>query len=89
MIVSNDRQLEGTVQLGYRYELTSRKVVDGEEDIRYTTYGISAVNQNGEVVVSHPDVSTDKVFMIRLVERCNNGQLDALHLRDVIIDSLD
>lgn len=84
MMVSKDKQLE-VVRLQYHYELTST-VVDGEEDMRYTSYGISAVNEKQTIVVSFPDVSTNESFVSRLVEQCNICELDALHLEDVLID---
>lgn len=86
MMVSKDRQLE-VVRLLYRYELTST-VIDGEEHMRYTTYGICAVNQDGAIAASYPDVSTSEEFVQQLVEQCNRCELDVLHLKDILLDNI-
>lgn len=57
----------------------------------YTTYGILVTCENGgetkERLVS--DVSTDQAALQKLVDLCNEGQLDICHLDDVIEDFLN
>ena len=86
MTLSKDKQLE-VVRTCYRYECTSA-VVDGEELMRYTIYGIRAKDEAGTVVACYDDVSTQQDFVNRLVELCNQGMLDPLHLGDVLLDYL-
>ena len=55
---------------------------------QYTTYGIRAENETGEVVVQIQDVTTDRVLAEDIAQRCTRGQLEPSQLRDVIEDLL-
>ena len=53
----------------------------------YVSYGIKAMCGDSEVgYVS--DVSVNKEFVEDVVRRCNEGNLDVIHLMDVVEDSL-
>jgi len=52
-----------------------------------TVYGILAEGDKGNTAVV-PDISCDKVFVTRLVERCARGQLAPEQLLDVVMDAL-
>ena len=57
----------------------------------HTGYGICAVMVcRGKMIpvrLFH-DLSSDKVSVLRLIQRCNTGLLSLCHLRDVIDDYL-
>lgn len=85
-MLSKEKQVDQT-QLAVHYEMTS-DVVDGGEDMEYTTYGIKAVDENTEVVAHYRDVSTNMDFVRQIIEKCNQYQVDVLHLEDIILDSI-
>jgi hypothetical protein len=64
-------------------------MIDGEEDLRYTTYGVAALGRDGEVLAAYADVSTDRRGMEKLVERCNECGLSIRHLEDVLLDFIE
>ena len=54
----------------------------------YESFGISVLKNN--TVLSYvSDVSVDEQFILELAQRCTSGQLDPIHLYDVIEDSLN
>lgn len=58
---------------------------------RRPSYGIQAkVEENGicTYVALIPDISCDKDFVEELAQRCTTGQLDPMHLLDVVLDAL-
>lgn len=71
----------------FHYELTAA-VIDGEEDMEYTTYGIVALDMEQKMVLSYPDVSTNRDFVLQIVEKCNLNNVDAMHLEDILLDSI-
>jgi len=55
----------------------------------YRTYGILAVRADRKQRAAYvPDISTDRAFVSGLAERCTDGQLSPIHLRDVVMDAL-
>jgi len=55
----------------------------------YRAYGILAVRVDQRRRAAYvPDVSTDRAFVSGLAERCADGQLSPIHLRDVVMDAL-
>lgn len=71
----------------YCYELTAT-VVDDKENLRYTTYGVSVKDEAQNVIAAYPDVSTKKDFVQHIVDKCNQFELDAVHLEDLLLDSI-
>ena len=57
-----------------------------EEGIEYTTYGILTSVGGEDIVIS--DITTDREALEDLVNRCNLGELDVIHLYDVVEDFL-
>ena len=53
----------------------------------YCSFGIEVIEQ-GSLRLKVADISTDGDFVAELVQRCSVGQLDPIHLYDVIEDSL-
>lgn len=86
MVTSKEGQME-VMRVKYFYERTSC-VVDGEEDMEYTTYGVRALDQNQNVAAAYPDVSTRADFVQNIVDLCNQNEADVLHLEDILTDSI-
>ena len=58
---------------------------------RYRSFGIAAQREaagHGQVECKVSDVSTDPVFVENLAARCTAGQLEPVHLMDIIEDAL-
>ena len=58
---------------------------------RYRSFGIAAFQVLGgrwEKRAFASDVSTDEAFVTRLAQRCTQAQLDPVHLRDVVMDTI-
>ena len=53
----------------------------------YCSFGIEVIEQ-GLPRLKVTDISTDGDFVAELAQRCTVGQLDPIHLYDVIEDSL-
>ncbi len=58
------------------------------EDGKYTSFGITIEDSNGDVIKSITDISTDEIVVRDLCERCNKGQLHPIHLYDIVEDFL-
>ena len=69
-----------------RYEVET-KILCSEELGEYVTYGIRAC-EGGVIVESVSDISTDHALVQKLVDRCNEGGLDTIHLSDFVTDCL-
>lgn len=88
MIVSKSKNLSVELERSVcEYHLTS-VVIDDEENLRYTTYGICVLNPYGDVIKQFADVSTDKKLIQQIVDDCNNHQASAIHLKDIILDRI-
>lgn len=65
------------------------KMVKSKSDLdpRINTYGIEAV-ENGHIMASVPDISTDKTYVKTLIELFNKHKLSTIHLKDAVEDFL-
>lgn len=71
-----------------KYRMVEEALTDPELG-SYTTYGIRAegpLEDDSDVQIS--DVSLSKQVVEELVERCNRLELDPIHLRDVVEDTV-
>lgn len=83
MLTMNENNAQQTEV--HTYELTTAHI-DDWGDISYTTYGIRAVDGQGKTAMIFPDIDVDKASVQRLVDKCNEGELRLIHLRDVLED---
>jgi len=67
-------------------ELTSMDVVDEQEDIGYTTYGLRVLDVCGDVLYEVPDIDTSKDFVQRFVEFCSQSDVRLMHIPDLLED---
>ena len=74
-------------RMTYTYCMRKDKVHD-ERQNEHTTYGIEAIDSDGETVRSFPDVFFDRQRAERFVRICNEGGLSSVHLPDVLEDAL-
>ncbi len=54
-------------------------------------YGLVAQkfeNSNWNTIAAIKDISCDKEFVISLAEKCTAGQLDPVHILDVVLDAI-
>lgn len=58
-----------------------------EEGIEYKGYGIRIDDTDGNAFVIS-DVTDDSDALAALVEHCNDGELDTIHIYDVVEDFL-
>lgn len=54
----------------------------------YETFGVAVFDSADNQVMKISDVSTDRDKVLDIVQKCNDGKLDAIHLLNVIEDSL-
>ena len=74
----------------FRYALISEKLFSSELG-RYRLFGIRAFQKTEcewREVAFVSDVSTDRAAVEQLARRCTEGQLDPIHLLDVVEDAL-
>lgn len=69
------------------YVLTETNLSTAETK-EYVTFGIRSENADNRCTIHIPDVSTNKQLVRALVERCNAGQLDPVHLHEVVEDAI-
>lgn len=50
------------------------------------TYGISAIDENGNILRTFPHIETNKRAVSKLVSLCNSEKLELEHLADVVED---
>ena len=55
----------------------------------HTVYGIVAIGDGGEILLSIPDVFFDRQRAVGFADLCNSGGLSFLHFRDAIEDALE
>ncbi len=72
----------------YTYRLIETTVYDEDNEEYIPTYGIQAVRATGEIIETIEDVFLEKEKVEDLVEACNRGALDVIHLRDVVEDAI-
>lgn len=83
MLISREESEHTALKVGYA---RTTSVVDGEDDLRYTTYGIVARDERQNIVARIDDVSTDLALVDEIVARCNANDADILHLEDIVLD---
>lgn len=54
----------------------------------YRSFGIRAIDEQGNVVKEIHDVSTRFAFVASLCKRCTINELDPIHLQDIVEDSI-
>lgn len=68
------------------YRLIESKFND---DVHTQNGGVSyGIASETEPMFCVPDISTDINFVKKLIKKCNDGNLSAIHLKDVIEDSI-
>jgi len=83
--MSDNRKKEAA---GIRYIVVGERRYSPELGV-YRSYGILAVRADQKRRAAYvPDVSVDRAFVSRLAERCTNGQLSPIQLRDAVMDAL-
>lgn len=91
---------EGVVQMppikGHKHYVATPKYIVTRTtylgETIHTSYGIAAVEEsNGDWIILQtiPDITTDISQARYLARRCTSGELDPIHLRDVVEDFLD
>lgn len=71
----------------YDYRVTERL----NPEFGITTYGIAVWQRHGSQwtrLDSIEDISINKASIVQLAERCQRLQLDAVHLKDVVLDHI-
>ena len=62
------------------------EVIKGKNNNSFTLYGISAVNENKEILVTHSGIFCELEEAVEFVNLCNSEELELVHLADVIED---
>lgn len=70
-----------------KYILRTDIVTDNRNQ-KYTTYGISAINNINNVLKTFPHIFFSKDKAEEFVELCNDEKLELIHLQDVVEDAL-
>lgn len=63
--------------------------IDGEDQIRYTTYGIKLTNDKGDILLQLADVSTSRAFVENFIDLCVENDVSPMHIKDLLEDYLD
>ena len=63
-------------------------VVKDEDNKKYTVYGITALDNFGNVLKTFEDIFFSKQKAEEFVELCNHEKLELIHLQDVVEDVL-
>lgn len=80
-------KVERRDKLNCIYKLGSGYIFD-EDGNAVVTYGIVAVDSEGNILKSVPDVFLDKAQAEKFIRLCNSQKLELIHLLDVIEDEL-
>ena len=54
----------------------------------YRSFGIEAIDSEGNCIKAIQDVTSDRVSLERLIKNCNKEKLNPCHLYDVVCDFL-
>lgn len=76
-----------TGKMNHTYCVRTDKILD-ECGIPYTVYGIDAINDRNDLLVSVPDIFFDSQKATAFVSLCNRLEVSLVHLSDVIEDIL-
>ena len=60
-------------------------IIDDEEQMRYTTYGMRVTDRQGDVFMELTDISLDKKRVEEFVATCNCG-VSTIHIGDLLDD---
>lgn len=81
--------MKGGLKIQHKYIVVQSTYKNGSA--KRTAFGIAAVEEYDGITTileSISDISSDIRSVKRLVELCNNLQLDRIHLQDVVTDFL-
>lgn len=81
--------MKGGLKIHHKYIVVQSTYKNGSA--KRTAFGIAAVEEYDGITTileSISDISSDIRSVKRLVELCNNLQLDRIHLQDVVTDFL-
>ena len=67
---------------------TRKDIRFDEAGQKYIVYGVDAVDAEGAILMSFPDVFFSRQRAERFVTLCNEGELSLLHLADAVEDAL-
>ena len=70
------------------YRVIQTEVAD-EDGILYPTYGIEAIDQNGNILRQIPDISLNESAVTALAHKMNTHRLALCHFLDVVEDFLE
>ncbi|MDL2233613.1 DUF6514 family protein [Ruminococcaceae bacterium OttesenSCG-928-L11] len=62
--------------------------IDGDDQISYTTYGIQIIDDDGNIVFTHPDISTDRALVEEFIAMCETCGASTVHVMDILEDVL-
>ena len=71
--------------------LRYKAVKTENRELKCTCYGLVAEkfeNESWNTVGIIEDVSSSKEFVMSLARRCSSGQLDPIHMLDVVLDAI-
>ena len=71
----------------YTYRMREDTIHD-EDGKKYTVYGIEAINSNGEILESYPDIFFDRQKAESFVNLCNENDVELVYLAYVVEDAL-
>lgn len=75
--------------MDFYYILTEQRIYT-EDFCDIPTYGIAAKSRcSDEILSEFPDVSTNRNFVIRLIEILNSNAVELCHFYDVVTDELN
>ena len=63
-------------------------IVRDEDNQKYTVYGITALDNFGNMLKTFEDIFFDKNKAQKFVKLCNEEKLELIHLQDVVEDAL-
>lgn len=65
-----------------------KEILHSDEFGNYISFGIKVINNCENELLSVSDVTPDEQLAVSLCNECTQGQLDPIHLYDVIDDIL-
>lgn len=70
-----------------KYTLRTDIITD-EDKQKYTVYGITAIDNFGNILKTFEDIFFSKQKAEEFVKLCNEEKLELIHLQDVVEDAL-
>ena len=66
-----------------------KEIIASEENGCYVAYGIICKDEiSGKIIDKISDISTREDFVLDIANRCTQGKLHPIHIRDAIYDML-